>query len=278
MKRIKILSLGIFLSLSFAMAAWAGVSEMVDSLVWTYFQGQPIAVLSQTNPDLDVQTAYQVQKGYVQMRMATDKVAGFKAGLTTEAAQRAFGVDFPLTGILYDSGKLEGSPVVDAKAFRRLGIETEIGFVIGQSINQPIQDIQELQKMVIAVMPTIELPDLGFAGDMKEVKGVDLIAANVGAAKFIAGTPRPHQGVNLNQVNVTLSYNGQALYQGKGAEALGDQWKAALWMVNSVVKQGYKVEPGHILITGALGKLVPGKPGQYVADYGDFGKISFEVK
>ena len=48
--------------------------------------------------------------------------------------------------------------------------------------------------------------------------------------------------------------------------------------LNSAVEQGYKVEPGHILITGALGKLVPGKPGKYVADYGDFGKISFEVK
>jgi 2-keto-4-pentenoate hydratase len=110
------------------------------------------------------------------------------------------------------------------------------------------------------------------------VKGVDLIAANVGAAQFIVGMSRSHQGVNLNQVNVTLFYNGQALYQGKGMEALGDQWKAALWIVNSVLEQGYKVEPGHILITGALGKMVPGKLGQYVADYGDFGNISFEVK
>jgi len=278
MKKSWILSIGMFLSLGFTMTAWAGVSEMVDSLVWTFTSGQPTPVLSKANPDLDVETAYKVQKAYVQWRMTKDKVAGFKAGLTTEGAQKAFGVTFPLSGILYDSGKLGGSPVVDGKAFRRLGIETEIGFVIGQSINRPIQDIQEFQKMVSAVMPAIELPDLGFAEDMKEVKGVDLIAANVGAAKFIAGTPRPYQGVNLNQVNVTLSYNGQALYQGKGVEALGDQWKAALWLVNSVVEQGYKVEPGHILITGALGKLIPGKPGQYVADYGDFGKISFEVK
>jgi 2-keto-4-pentenoate hydratase len=276
MKKSWILSLGIFLSLCFTTPAWAGVSEMVDSLVWTFSSGQAVAVLSQANPDLDVQTAYQVQKGYVQKRVATDKVAGFKAGLTTEGAQKAFGVDFPLSGILYDSGKLEGSPVVDGKAFRGMGIETEIGFVIGQSINRPVRDVEELQQKVSAVMPAIEMPDWRFP--TPKVKGVDLIAANVNAAKFIAGTPRPHQGVNLNQVNVSLSYNGQVLYQGKGAEALGDQWKAALWLVNSVVEQGYKVEPGHILITGALGKLIPGKPGQYVADYGDFGKISFEVK
>jgi 2-keto-4-pentenoate hydratase len=75
------------------MPAWAGVSEMVDSLVWTFSSGQPVVVLSQANPDLDVQTAYQVQKGYVQKRLATDKVAGFKAGLTTEGAQKAFSTE-----------------------------------------------------------------------------------------------------------------------------------------------------------------------------------------
>lgn len=251
---------------------------MADSLIKADAEKQQIPVLSQANPDLDVKTAYDVQKIYVRWRLTKDRVAGFKAGLTTEGGQKSFGVTSPLTGVLYDAGRLGGSPVVDGKAFRRLGIETEIGFVIGQPIHRPLRDVQELQQMVSAVMPAIELPDLGFAADMKVVKGVDLIAANVGAAKFIAGTPRPHQGVNLNEVNVTLSYDGQALYQGKGMEALGDQWKAALWMVNSVVEQGYKVEPGHILITGALGRLVPGKPGQYVADFGDFGKISFEVK
>ena len=276
MKKSWILPLGIFLSLCFTMMAWAGVSEMADSLIKAYAEKQPAPVLSQVNPNLDVKTAYQVQKAYVQWRMTKDKVAGFKAGLTTEGAQKATGVTSPVTGVLYDSGRLGGSPVVDGKTFRMLAIETEIGFVIGQPINRPLRDIPELQQMVSAVMPAIELPDVGFAA--KVVKGVDLIAANVGAAKFIAGRPRPHQGVNLNQVNVTLSYNGQALYQGKGAEAMGDQWKAALWLVNSVVEQGYKVEPGQILITGALGKLILGKPGQYVADYGDFGKISFEVK
>lgn len=277
MSKIRILILWVFLSLCIIVTAWAGVSDMANSLIKADTEKQPIPVLSQTEPNLDAKTAYDVQKVYVQWRMAKDKVAGFKGGLTTEAAQKAFGVNSPVTGILYASGKLEGSPVVDRTAFRAVMIETEIGFVIGQSIQQTLRDVQELQQKVSAVMPSIELPDLGFA-DMKVVKGVDVITANCGAAKFIAGTPRPHQGINLNEVTVTLYYNGQALYQGKGAEAMGDQWKAALWMVNSVVEQGYKVEPGHVLITGSLGKMVPGKPGQYVADYGDFGKISFEVK
>lgn len=277
MSKIRILTLGVFLSLCITMTTWAGVSDMANTLIKADTEKQPIPVLSQTEPNLDAKTAYEVQKVYVQWRLAKDKVAGVKGGLTTEAAQKRFGLTSPVTGILYASGKLEGSPVVDKTAFRVLMIETEIGFVIGQSIYQTIRDVQELQQKVSAVMPAIELPDFGFV-DMKVMKGVDVIAANCVAAKFIAGPTRPHQGVNLNEITVTLHHNGQALYQGKGEEAMGDQWKAALWLINSVVEQGYRIEPGHIIITGSLGKMVPGKPGQYVADYGDFGKIFFEIK
>jgi hypothetical protein len=49
-------------------------------------------------------------------------------------------------------------------------------------------------------------------------------------------------------------------------------------MANRVMEQGYKVESAHIFITSALGQAVPSKPGQYVADYVDLGKIPFKIK
>jgi 2-keto-4-pentenoate hydratase len=49
-------------------------------------------------------------------------------------------------------------------------------------------------------------------------------------------------------------------------------------LINTVVQQGWKIEPGQILITGALPKAIPGKPGKYVADFEKLGKISFEIK
>ena len=45
-----------------------------------------------------------------------------------------------------------------------------------------------------------------------------------------------------------------------------------------MIEQGWTIEPGHILLTGALGKMVPGKTGKYIADYGPLGKIAFEIK
>lgn len=106
--------------------AWAGVQEMADALAAADAANKPVPVLSKSAPDMDAKTAYAVQKAYVGQRVATAGIGGFKGGLTTEGAQKRFGVNFPLSGVLYAAGKLEGSPVVDRKDFRMLMLETEI--------------------------------------------------------------------------------------------------------------------------------------------------------
>ncbi len=257
--------------------AFAQAVDPAALLFDAYAQKQPIPVLSATMPELDVKTAYAIQKAYLQKRLETDKIGGFKAGLTTPAAQERFGVNTPVTGVLFASGKIADGANVDSAAFRGLMLETEIGFVLGEAITQPVKDVAELQTKVRGVFPAIELPEMGFA-DMKQLKGVDIIAADVSAVRFIVGAEQAFSGQDLNAVTVTLTLNDEIVNTGVGSEALGDQWQAALWLVNSMIEQGWTMEPGHVLMTGALGKMIPGKPGKYVADYGTFGKVAFDVK
>ena len=56
------------------------------------------------------------------------------------------------------------------------------------------------------------------------------------------------------------------------------RWDSALWLVNNMVEQGWEIEPGQVLLTGVLGEIVPGNPGNYIADFGKLGRISFEVR
>jgi 2-keto-4-pentenoate hydratase len=156
-------------------------------------------------------------------------------------------------------------------------IETEIGFIVGKAITQPLKDVSELQDSIQSIVPVIELPDLGFE-DLKKVKAVDIIASNVSASRFIVGQEKELDNIDLNKTTVTLALDGQTINQGKGADALADQWKTALWLVNAIAKQGWEIEPGQILITGVLGKMIPGKQGKYIADYGTLGKIFFEIR
>ena len=251
--------------------------KLSNVLMKAYEANQGIPNPSIEEPNLDVATAYAVQKGYVEQRLAKDEIGGFKAGASSEAVQKRFGLDAPAFGVLYASGKKTGSPVIELSAFKRLIIETEIGFLVGKSVTEPPKDIRALQQCIQGVMPAIELPDLGFS-DMENIKGVDIIASNVATAQFLAGKERSFEGLDLNAVSVTLSLDGEVINEGRGSDAMGDQWNALLWIFGKASEQGWKIEAGHVIITGALGQISPGKTGKYVADYGGLGQVSFEVR
>lgn len=258
--------------------AAAAPNELAFQLIQAEFDHQPIPILTKADPRLTNDGAYLVQKAYVTMKLAGgDAVAGYKGGLTAAGVQKRFGMSAPVTGVLFASGMLKGSPVLERKGFGALMLETEIAMELGAPITETLPDIASLRRVIRIVAPAIEVPDLGFA-DMKALKAPDLIAANVSARQYIIGAGVAPENFDLNQVRVTLYHNGAAINSGPGSDALGDQWNAALWLVNSMVEQGYIIEAGSILLTGALGAMLPGKPGNYIADYGSFGRIEFEVR
>ncbi len=255
----------------------ANISELAEILTRAQKENHSIPVLSYRYPELDVESAYLVQKSYVQRRLENDHVAGFKAGLTSKETQKRFGVNFPVAGVLLYSGKKMSGSIIVGSLFKMLVIETEIGFVVGKTIAHPLKEVSELRDRIHSITPVVELPDLSFE-DLKKVKAVDIIASNVSAAELIVGQENDLDTIDLDNTSLTLTLDGKVINEGKGSDALWGQWETALWLVNAVVKQGWKIEPGQILITGVLGKMIPGKQGRYIADYGTLGKVLFVVK
>lgn len=258
--------------------SWAGEAEVVKSILDARVAVKQFPNPASQLPGLTLEKAYGVQKDVVKGLVAKgDAVNGFKGGLTTEAAQKRFGVNEPLMGQLLKSGELAPGAVVNSKDFVRLFVETEIGYVLGQKISQPVKDVESLKKMVKEVFPAIELPDMRFA-DMKTVTGPDIVVDAVGSAKYIVGKKIPADKADVNKVEVTLTLDGNVVNQGKAADCLGDQWKALLWLVNTAVAKGWTLEPGQVFITGAMGAMIPGKPGKYEAKWGPLGSISWTVQ
>jgi len=257
--------------------AWSQEQRFIELLLQAEKNHQRIPVLSVPYPAIDVETAYQIQNAYIAHKLLTETLAGFKAGLTSTGIQQQFNVNTPVAGALFASGKLSNQAIVDSKQFHQLMIETEIGLILGETITKPLPDVAALRATIHTAVPVIELPDVGFS-DMSRLTGVDIIAANVTARQFIVGTERPVADADLNDVNVRLSFDGKKIHHGTGSDAYGDQWRAAYWLVNTVIEHGWKLEAGHLLLTGSLGPMALGKPGKYVADYGAFGTIRFEVK
>jgi 2-keto-4-pentenoate hydratase len=266
------------LLLVFGGASWAGDDEVVTALMEARTAVKFAPLPSAMVPDLSTEKAYAIQKSLAKAIVAKgDPINGFKAGLTSEAGQKKFGVDQPLLGPLFKSGELGPAAAVDPKKFSRLFIETEIGYVVGRRISEPVKDVDTLKTMISEVFPAVELPDIRFE-DLKNLKGTDLVCDAVGCAQYIVGKKLPISAVDVSQVTVALNLDGKEVNQGKAADVMGDQWKGLLWLVNGAVSQGWTLEPGFILITGAMGNMIPGKPGSYEGNWGPLGKLSWSVK
>ncbi|AFM26732.1 2-keto-4-pentenoate hydratase [Desulfomonile tiedjei] len=258
--------------------SWAGEEEVINSIVAARTSTKTFPLPSAQIPDLDLNKAYALQRTLTERLVKSGhRIGGFKAGLTSEAGQKRFGVDRPLLGPLFKSGELEPGVSLEPKDFTRLFIEVEIGYLLGDKITEPVQDVETLKKKIKEVFPAVELPDLRF-DDMKNLKGADIVVDAVSSSKYIVGRRMPADKVDVSAVSVILKLDGNEINKGQASDALGDQWKALLWLVNSAVEQGWTLEPGYIFITGALGNMLPGKPGKYEADWGSLGKISWTVK
>jgi 2-keto-4-pentenoate hydratase len=152
----------------------------------------------------------------------------------------------------------------------------EIGYRFANRINHALPDIKTLQANLAEVFPAVELPDLAHSGS-EQYRALDIIATNAGAKHFLTGAGRASSLTNPNTVTVTLYRDGEVVTQGSGSDVLEDQWQALLWLVNRTIANGWTIEPGQVLITGAMGKPTPMQAGLYVADYGRFGRIEWWV-
>ena len=248
--------------------------EWVSLLFEAKVSGNPSPVCSSRVPDVDQAIAYAAQAAFIELCTASSPVSGFKGALTNIAAQQSMGIDVPVSGVLLEEMHLPTGLVVELESFSHAVVETEIGFCIGKQISRQILP-EELLAHVEYCLPMIEIADIGF-DDPGAMTIYDFIASGAAAAGYIAGERTESRAVN--EVEATLSRNGELLHQGQGTDALGDQFSAATWLINQVVAQGYVVKPGHFLMTGSLGRIqMVTRPGLYVADYGEFGKIEFEI-
>ena len=226
-------------------------------------------------PGVDIKLAYEAQGEFAKLRLSTGSITGFKGALTSKAAQDSMGMVDPASGVLFDFMQIPLGSNVELSRYRRMVIETEIGYCIGKEISAPIQT-SELASYIEYNFPMVEIADIGF-DDPRAMTPFDFVAAGSAAAGYIAGSRS--SVADVNKVEVSLSCNGELLHTGKGSDAMGDQAEAATWLINHAVSLGYTLLPGHVLMTGSLGRIrMVTEPGEYFADFGNFGAVKFLVE
>ncbi len=233
------------------------MSELVQSLARAIRERNTFPPMPE---NLTLDEAYAMQAELVQAVCGGD-VAGYKAGLTAPAGQAQFGIDHPLIGVLYESGRLQsGASFASGPGVM---LECEIGVVI------------DATGAARTAGPVIEVPRAAWASPA-DAKGINMAASNIAADRFITGEQAELRD-DYDDLAVTLTRDGETVTQAPLTEALGGPLPALQWMTSVAGELGRPLADGMLMITGAVGGIQPAQPGEYVADYGVLGKVTFTV-
>ena len=233
------------------------MSELVQSLARAIRERTTFPPLPE---NLTLEDAYAMQAKLVQAVSGGD-IAGYKAGLTAPAGQAQFGIDHPLIGVLYNSGRMQSGATFSSGP--GVMLECEIGVVIDADGNARTAG------------PVIEVPRAAW-DSQADATGINMAASNIAAYRFITGEQGPLRD-DYDDLGVTLTRDGETVTQAPLNEALGGPLPALQWMTSLARELGRPLRDGMLMITGAVGGIQPAQPGEYVADYGVLGKITFTV-
>ena len=190
------------------------------------------------------------------------------------------GVEQPVIGVLFSNGeRLAQRPI---QTDRPVMLETELGFRLNASITDAIEE-HSAANYIEHVAPMIELaaPNL-----QQRPNAVDLIASNSATYGYITGNPfqadwratdAASASPDLDRLNISLFQQNDLLHAEVAGSIMQGQWHAVTWLINEVLAQGYTLSPEHLLMTGSVGALHPGKPGEYRGEYGQLGSIGFNL-
>lgn len=235
---------------------------------------RPYPDFARIDPALDDAMLYAVQHRFVAGDLADGQViGGFKGGFFPSA---------PLGGVLFRAGFVADGARVDPQEYVSLLIEAEIGFEFCAPVSAPLADVAALQAVVCRLRPVVELPDAA-VHDLDLLKQDPLrlrralIPNNVATRTVLLGAPIKAGTVDPADVDVVARHDGVVIGR-RAAAPRPDLWQAVLWVVNDfVLRHGYTLVAGQIIIPGNLTGLHPGQPGHYAFDFGGLGKVEFTV-
>jgi 2-oxo-3-hexenedioate decarboxylase len=233
-----------------------------------------IAPFTDTNPELDTETAYLAQRAFVQARLdAGERVVGAKLGLTSKVKQAAMGVDSPLSGVV-TSGMLApfGAPI-ELSGFIHPRVEPEIAFVLARDVEAPAT-VSSVLAATESVCGAIDILDSRYEDFRFALP--DVIADNASAARFLVG-PRsvpPRDLEDLRLIGCVLRANGGVAATAAGASVMGHPAASVAWLANQLAERAEVLKAGWTVFSGGLTAPIPLSAGSSVsAEFDGLGTV-----
>ncbi|MGN9842621.1 2-keto-4-pentenoate hydratase [Nonomuraea sp. H19] len=235
------------------------IAAAVARLATATAERQPCAPVRDLLGDADVAAAYEVQRRLTERRLAAGAVvAGRKIGLTSPAVQRQLGVDQPDFGVLFDDMDVSGT--VPAGLLLQPKAEAEIAFVLAADLDAEHLDLATVRAAVGYATPALEIVDSRIAN--WDITLTDTVADNASSGLYVLGSALvPLTAFEPVAATMSMYADGELVSRGDGAACLGDPLNALLWLARTAREFGDPLRAGQVILSGALGPMVPVSPG-----------------
>jgi 2-keto-4-pentenoate hydratase len=238
----------------------------------------PIAPFTDEDPSLGMADGYAIQRELVALLLADgDRIVGHKVGVTSKAMQELIGIDSPDYGPVLASTVYADGDTIPLDRFIAPKMEAEIVFVLGERLIGPGVTVDDARRAISGAVASMEIVDSRIADwRIKLADTVADLASN--GAMVTSDTVVPLDGIDPREIGMTLRRNGEVIDKGVGAAALGDPVSVVAWLANVLGADGVALEPGHVIMTGALHAAVPLAPGDvFDAEFDHLGSVTVRV-
>jgi 2-keto-4-pentenoate hydratase len=252
------------------------IEEVAQSLWEAHLAKSTLPPVRETIGADDIETAYAVQEINVKKRIALgEKMTGKKIGLTSFAVQEQLGVDQPDYGVLFNTMAVKNNTLSFAELVQPKA-EAEIAFVMAEDLDGDI-NISDLIDAIDYATVSIEI--VGSRVANWDIRITDTIADNASASHYILGESMVSlDEIDLVSCKMTLTKNGEIASQGSGKACMDNPLNAALWLAQKMAQQGNPLRKGDVLLSGALGPMVPIVQGdKFEASIEGLGTVKLEI-
>jgi len=237
------------------------ITTLGDELYAALTGGQVLEPLTNRHPEITVEDAYRIQQRLNARRVtAGETIVGKKIGVTSQAVMSMLGVNQPDFGMLTDAMVYNEGEAIDARTLIQPKAEGEIAFLLKKDLVGPGVSAADVLAATEGVMACFEIVDSRIR-DWK-IKIQDTVADNASCGVFVlGGRVIDPKRVDLQTCGMVLEKNGEVVVTGAGAATMGSPLTAMAWLANTLGRLGMPLKAGEIVLSGALGAMVPVKAG-----------------
>ena len=213
------------------------------------------------NRPLERSGAYAVQEQITERRIDEGaRLVGRKIGLTAPSVPAQLGVSQPDYGMLFHDMDVPIGGEIPLDRLVQPKVEAEIAFILGRDLTSEKLTTADVLGAIEWAVPALEIVDSRIEG--WKIRTTDTVADNASSGLFVLGHQvRRLDAIDLRGYGMALECNGELVSSGAGAAFLGSPVNATLWLARVMAKAGRPLKAGDVLLSGALGPMIPAKPG-----------------